>query len=606
FRGMYGAENLRALLMVDGIVENNILGTNDMAGPAYSLQNVERIEIIWGPASALYGANAFGGVINIITKKGAELNGIHAETGFGSFNTSIVRASLGLRKNNFDIAISGSMYSSDGPRFTNRDPEYSASYVDKAYSFNTTISYFTSKTKTSIGYRNYRTPIGWGTYANSPTQYLHLPPQGNSNLGVIGIMQRDFHGERSGLVETYLGTFFLQHDLKLNDKWNFMGRAVYRETGDAQSSFLYLTIDGTKMYRVKYASWSNRISGELSANYSPSQKHRFSFGAQFNQDNVEAGSRAATFDSTVHLVDGKDTLINLGAVFLPRQFDVRNNFGSYLQYVLHTKLFRETEFTAGIRYDHNSYFGDAVSPRLVIVNHPTDKLTFKLQYGKAFRAPTNSEIHQAPLNFELTTEKIITYEANLIYVFGKQLRVQLNGFRNEMKDIIVLGNLSGFNPDKNPGVINVNGLEGIVNFAITKNSYGYFNFSWQDARGENLTTGIKGDVPAVAKFKANIGATANVSGLFTASLTGNYVGKRGTQRTNPYGPVKGYFLTNFIFNTKPLFSNRITASVIVHNLFNSTWLDPGFRTADGALYSTVLEQPGTSLLFKLSLHLNNN
>src|SRR5205085_2736455 len=49
FRGMYGAENLRALLMIDGIVENNILGTNDLAGPAYSLHNVERIEIIWGP-----------------------------------------------------------------------------------------------------------------------------------------------------------------------------------------------------------------------------------------------------------------------------------------------------------------------------------------------------------------------------------------------------------------------------------------------------------------------------------------------------------------------------------------------------------------------------
>ena len=66
---MYGAENLRALLMIDGIAENNILGSNDMAGPAYSLHSVERIEIIWGPVSALYGANAFGGIINIISKR---------------------------------------------------------------------------------------------------------------------------------------------------------------------------------------------------------------------------------------------------------------------------------------------------------------------------------------------------------------------------------------------------------------------------------------------------------------------------------------------------------------------------------------------------------
>src|SRR5687767_3230524 len=56
FRGMYGAENLRALLMIDGIPENNIVGSNDMAGPVYSLHSVERIEIIWGPVSARYGA----------------------------------------------------------------------------------------------------------------------------------------------------------------------------------------------------------------------------------------------------------------------------------------------------------------------------------------------------------------------------------------------------------------------------------------------------------------------------------------------------------------------------------------------------------------------
>jgi outer membrane receptor for ferrienterochelin and colicins len=62
FRGMYGAENLRALLMIDGIVENNIIGSNDMAGPAYSLHNVERIEIIWGPASALYGQMLLAGL----------------------------------------------------------------------------------------------------------------------------------------------------------------------------------------------------------------------------------------------------------------------------------------------------------------------------------------------------------------------------------------------------------------------------------------------------------------------------------------------------------------------------------------------------------------
>src|SRR5687768_2003099 len=121
FRGMYGAENLRALLMIDGIVENNILGTNDMAGPVYSLHNVERIEIIWGPISAIYGANAFGGVINIITEKGRDMDGLHIEQGLGSFNTVFEKVSVGMRKSKFEFSAAGTLYSTDGPVFKNRD-----------------------------------------------------------------------------------------------------------------------------------------------------------------------------------------------------------------------------------------------------------------------------------------------------------------------------------------------------------------------------------------------------------------------------------------------------------------------------------------------------
>ena len=151
FRGMYGAENLRALLMIDGIVENNILGSNDMGGPAYSLHNAERIEIIWGPVSALYGANAFGGVINIISKKGHDIDGLRAEQGFGNFNTSFTKLMMGVKKSNWEFAVAGTIYSSDGPKFYNRDPNYSGSYVDKAYSFNSSVTYHAKKSKTTIG-----------------------------------------------------------------------------------------------------------------------------------------------------------------------------------------------------------------------------------------------------------------------------------------------------------------------------------------------------------------------------------------------------------------------------------------------------------------------
>lgn len=605
FRGMYGAENQRALLMIDGIVENNILGTNDMAGPAYSLHNVERIEIIWGPVSALYGANAFGGVINIISKKGADIEGLHFEQGFGSFNTSFQKLNLGLRKGNYEFAVSGTLYSTDGPTFSNRDPLYSGSYVDKAYSLNASFSYYTKNTKTTLGYRTYRTPIGWGTYSNSPTIYLRLPPQGYNNIGLVGVLQRDIRGEKSGLDDSYLRTWFIQHEYKASKKLNFLGRVVYRETGTAEDSYLYITADGRKLIRVPIATYSNRVYGEFAVNYAVSEKHRFSGGVQFFQDNVESGQRQSTFDlSTVYLLDGRDTLLNLNAAFLPRKFDVRNNFGSYIQYILNTNLLVKTNVTLGARYDHNSYFGDALSPRVALVNQPTDKLTFKLQFGTAFRAPTNLEIYQTPgRNFQLEKEKIRTYEANAIYIPSKNVRLQVNGFRNELTDVIILANLSGFTPDKNPGIFTINGVEGIFEMVLSKNISGFMNLTYQHAWGKNLVSGLSGRLAGVAGLKGNAGLTMHLEDFLIVNLSGNWVGDRRTPRTDPYGTVKGYFLTNFVVSTGKLFKERITASLAIHNVFNTKWLDPGFRTADGLVYSTVLEQPGINGLFKIGISL---
>ncbi|MEJ0104830.1 MAG: hypothetical protein WDO19_20750 [Bacteroidota bacterium] len=64
-----------------------------------------------------------------------------------------------------------------------------------------------------------------------------------------------------------------------------------------------------------------------------------------------------------------------------------------------------------------------------------------------------------------------------------------------------------------------------------------------------------------------------------------------------------YFLVNCNISTVKLFKEKITASLNIHNLFDVKWLDPGFRSADGLLYSTVLEQPGVNGVFKIAVSL---
>lgn len=603
FRGMYGAENLRALFMIDGIAENNIVGSNDMAGPAYSLHNVERIEIIWGPASALYGANAFGGVINIITKKGADIGGFRAEKGFGTMNTSVEKVSFGASRNRFDLAISGSIYSTDGPKFRNRDPHYTSSYVDRAYSINGTLSYRTLRTTNTMGIRAFSTPMGWGTFFNSPTELLGIPSQGNGNVGLVGLLTRDIRNEKPGRVSPYSRTAFIQNEFQPNDKFNLLSRLVYRETGTGEDSYVYLALDGQKLHRGILASHSSRVSADLIANYLPSANHKFSAGFQFFRDNVEKGSRRATVDTlNVFDIEGMD-ITNINSTFLDRQYDIRNNFGGYLQYILSTRILGKTDFTLGGRYDYNDYFGDAASPRIAVVNQPNDKLTLKFQYGKAFRAPTNTEIYQAPSNFKLKTEKNETYELNFLYALSKATSLQINGFHNRLKDVIILTNLSNLTVNKNPGEFRIKGIETRLDVRYSPTLSGFFNFTMQEGTGKNVVSGLKRALPGIAEWKGNLGLNIRVQDIFNINLIENWVGDRRTPSTSPYGDVAGYFLTHLSLTTRSFFHERVSASLTISNIFNERWIDPGFRTADGLLFSTVLEQPGRTGLFKVAVKL---
>ncbi len=614
FRGMFGAENLRALLLIDGIPENNIAGTNDMGGPAYSLHNVERIEIIWGPASAIYGANAFGGLINIITKKAQTLNGLTVQRGQGNLNTSFEKASFGLKKGAMDILFSGSLFRTDGPQFTNRSPNYSNSYVDNAYSFSTTIGYTTAKSRTILGYRTFVTPMGWGQMLNTPTRFLGQPSSGYDNTGTVGVISENFRGEQPSRHQPYSRTAFMQNTYTPNAKLSLTTLVEYRETGISEKSYVYVIVDSVNLYRYPFAKYSNRMGGKLTSTYKINDMHTISGGIELYQDNLENGYRAVNIDTNQYTINGKLEVRGLYSYFGARQFTIWNNLGSFLQYELHTKWLGGTHFTFGTRYDINSIYGNPISPRIAIVNKLFEKLTLKFLYGTAYRAPTINEVEEynaslssnsSLANSDLKPEKVRTYEFNIVYNLRKQFLFQLNAFRNELIDIIILTNLQtkGYTQNQNIGEAQVNGLEARLDVSFSKKINGFANFTFQEGEQTARRFGRADttfNIPNMAKLKGNLGLTVHVAELFKISMIGNWVGKRNVSGSNPYGPVDGYFVTNMAVTTQKFFDNRVCLGLTVKNIFNVKYLDPGIRTADGVLYSTVLEQPGTIGIFKIT------
>lgn len=607
FRGMYGDENRRLLFMVDGIVENNIIGTYEMAGPAYSLHNVERVEILWGPGSALYGANAFGAVINIITKKGANINGLQYQKGYGSFNTSTDNVMLGIKRSNIELALSGSLFKTDGPRFDNQHPKFSNAYVNNAWSLNWNISYSLKKVKTTLGASAYQTPCGQGELTVSPTVLLGLPSQGNENTGKGGIMPTDFNGEKASLIDRFSRTGFLNIEYTPNEKLTLAVRGQYKETGVSDKSYFYVNPQGQDfLSRGIYAYDANRIKGEISANYIISQHHTLSAGFQYSQDNLERGLRGVNPDTKFDTIENI-RVTNIHATFKPREYTIQNNVGSYLQYVLNTNFLGRTNFTLGGRFDKNNVYGATINPRIGLVNQPNEKITIKLLFGSAFRAPTNFELYTfGPTlmpNPDLKPEKIKTYEANIIYAPVNILSVQANVFQNELADVIIqnvpVG--GGILQNQNVGTASIKGLETKVDIIPSKSFSGFVNFTYQEGKQYN---GTKGSViPNIANVKGNIGILIHIAELLNINLIENWVGKRSVPATNPLGKVKEYFITNLVISTNKLFNKRVSASLNIRNLFNQTYYDPGIRTTDGNFYPTVNEQPGINGLFKISLSL---
>jgi outer membrane receptor for ferrienterochelin and colicins len=118
-RGYRSISNDRTVILIDGIEQNDLASDHAPISRQYPLSNIKRIEIIYGPASTIYGANAFVGVINIVTKSNYELLkkhqhvGLNAFANYGTFDSRNVDATLTTRSKDFSISLTGRYFSSD-------------------------------------------------------------------------------------------------------------------------------------------------------------------------------------------------------------------------------------------------------------------------------------------------------------------------------------------------------------------------------------------------------------------------------------------------------------------------------------------------------------
>ena len=529
-----GDFNSRILLLVDGHRVNNDLTDGAFIDTAFLLDVdlIDRVEVIRGPGSVLYGNNAFFGVINVITRKGRHVDGVEGSGEYGEFDTYKGRVTVGKSfTNGWEFLLSGSYYDSAGPRRLFYK-QYNAPEHNNGIASNLDDDSFKSVFG-SLRFRDVTLEGGYITRekGNPTAQYL-------TTFNTNGLRTVD---ERA-----YVDVKFAH---EFPEAVDVTARAYY-DRNDFEIGYPFGDPVATSFFReVQRGEW---VGAELQLSKRLWDKHIISLGAEYRDDFHQ---EQRVFDRTNTYTD-VHTSRQSHCIFLQGDFTVLTN--------LH--------LNAGARYDQYGDFDPTFNPRVALIYSPFEQSTFKALYGTAFRSPNFLELSD-PRFQNIKPEEIASYELVYEQGIGQHLRSSLSGFYNRMDHLIIFssGNFANIDAD-------TKGAEAALEGNWAGGLRGRASYTLQ--RTENRSSGADFSDSPEHLFKANLSAPLLKEKLF-ASLEYQYTSSRHTVFTSGTDTVPGRDAAAFgVFNFT-LFSHNLVKnlefSASVYNLLDESYADPSTR-----------------------------
>ncbi len=601
-RGIYGnPTNPQVLLLQNGIPTNSLYrGDRGQSMGAPPLENISRIEIIRGPGSALYGADAFSGVINIITRTAADSPGTKIGVRGGSFNTRDVWVQHGGNLGEIDLAAYLRLGRSDGQKeiiqadaATRLDSIMGTHPPSSLAPGPVNTGYNAVDVSLDLGYDDWRFRTGYklrsdvGTGAG--TSYA-LDPVGKEKA-------RHFNADLSWNDPKFSQNWglgftasYLQHIEEMSNYHLFPPNTRFPNsivTDPAVAALLGVPV-GTSVPGQFSASgmigspgrWERqtRLSGY--ATYSGFAGHSLRFGLGHEDLNMYKVRTVKNF-----WLSSNGTPVPTGAVIdysaiQPHQLTHRR-FNDYVFVQDEWKFARDWTLTAGLRHDNYSDFGGTTNPRLALVWDVTLDLTAKLLYGHAFRAPALNEqygVNPSGMgNPNLEPERIATLEAAFSWQAGKYTQCNLSFFRYSMKDVIAA--VTNANPTtgatfQNTGKRHGSGMEveAVWDAGRTLRLTGIY--SWQQSIDDATDT----DAGYAPHHHVYARGDWRFADNWLLSPQVNWVADRRRAAGDTRPPVPDY--TTVDITARTIFSkNRWSISASIFNLFNASVFEPSLYVA---------------------------
>ena len=523
-RGIYSNTQEKILIMLNGHRLNSYATNTAAPDFSISLEKVKQIEVLRGPASSLYGGVALTGVVNIITKQGAEVDGLQAKVSAGNYGQVKVDAFFGKRYFDIDLLVWGSGYRNSGERYGDEFVRLGRIGNHPNYDFGLQLGWKGFQFMYDTHFSQKVAPYTMTSMAKSYDRERYLSYNGLKP----SFSNTSHHADLS--YSHLLGNLNLRYALTY-DKSDY---TRYQAISDSQIPDLAYTLD-LNVYQdsllQKYGGISRYMNGQehnygfqVEGNYAydmgNGHKGNISFGAEYGH------FRSDDFRYQIDYDFGKTTMDN--PVILQVGQGSENNADVYLQL---KHQWRSVILNAGLRYDYKSRFDDSkvneLSPRIALILLQP-KWNLKLSYSKSFvdapyiyrKANIISVMmivdNPNPKYVEsISPERVHSFQLT----FGgnnwiKGLNFEINGFYNRANDLIMTHLLEYKNASKNETC----GVELMASYKQPKFTAD-FNLTWTNTFKSNLMGLSMGDLVKEA-YNTNIDANNNTPAIMSNLVLG--------------------------------------------------------------------------------------
>jgi len=513
--------NTNTLLLFDGIpLFNAYHGSFDFQ--FIPLSSIERIEIVKGANSVLYGSNAINGVINIISKKAENKGGLKAsaKARYGSFSTFNGGASLLKNQGDWKFGIFSDIYTTQGETLPFNDESGKVMELRKWYKGVSSVARLSYKNlKLDVIYYNRNLP-GVRT-RNFPYQYTSLNPPDS-------ILKPEVSDEYAYVINLEYENS-LTEKVRINVRSDVMDWSLNKELHDGYWNYSSFGFYNDIYFTIKI---NEHFINKLGISYNHYLGRRY----KSQNDAYDIGKDKIWTDDV--------------AIYLNGDYQLAKKF----------KLFYGGRFYYA-RYGQTTF--NNFSPRLALTYTPVKNMYLKAIYGQSFRIPTyfEKEVSSSYVlgNPDLLPERSTSYDFVISGIF-KEIQYDIDLFYSEIKDKITRVTMPD-NPEKqmnmNVGMAGFTGIEVNTKYRFGKRVYGFLGYSY--TYGKDLDT--HKELKYIYNNMVNMGINLRLFDWMNFNSSAKYL--------DQWGKASSYFIVNAGINIKPDKKIPLYFNFKVDNIFDT-------------------------------------